>query len=253
MPLRRFYGSLDPLRSPHVLVGAITAALAMLDEDAIIQFWPYRRTPLAWQTLRLALDLLKPDSMMVSPDLIDLPGLPEATAIELPEALPPSLQASQRKARWGSMMQQAEKHTIDLTETRIYGGRIGSGTRLDPNQRRHAGIGNALYAELSGGTLLIVADAEIEEHEAASALDYVHAGKVSIVDPNAYDDLLVGLARVNGDELGIGRIESVDWTALRMTVMATAVAPAPVNRLLLGSLRLDPSGRELGEMKPWQV
>lgn len=251
-PMRRFLGSLDALRAPHLIVGAISAARDGLSEDAVVQFWPYRRSPLAWQTLRLALDLVQPDEVLVSPDLADL-NLPNLTAVELPEAHPPTLQASQRKARWGAILQQAEDHTVDLTEARVFGGRLGSGVRLDATQRRHAGIGNALYAEVSGGTLLIVADEEVEDAEAAAALDYVHAGKLSVLAPDAYDNLFVGLARANGEELGIGRIVSMDWTSLRMAVRATAVAPAPVGRLLLGSLRLDASGRELGEMKPWQV
>src|SRR5262249_27431054 len=104
-----------------------------------------------------------------------------------------------------------------------------------------------------GGTLLLLSNEEPSDQSVARALDVFHCGRVHVVHPESYDNLLCSFARESGEDFGTGIVQKIDFETKTATILCDAVPPAPIRILKLGGLRVDPSGRELGEVRPWQV
>lgn len=253
--LSRFYGSTDPQRSPHIIIGFLAEALRCCQADLIIQLYSYRPTPLLRQTALMVAQLAMPDRILISEstelDQMGFPVGPEEIAVE--PALPPMIQLAQRKAKWIKLLEHCTRQEVDLRNVTIEGSRLGSGRRLSESERKQAGLKNALHAEAAGASLFVVIDTELEEQEISQALDFTGCSKAVITSPVAYSNLLFSFANQKGEDFATGVICGIDWRSMRASVLATAVPPAPVRLLRLGSLRIDLDGRELGELRPWQV
>ena len=246
----RFYGSLDPQRAPHVLLTALARALPGLADDAVVQLFAYRATPTLRQVVQLAAELIQPAEVLAPAGL----GVPlAAKEIELERGFTPNVQQAQRKAHWIKLREQSERHEVDLRGVAVQGARLMSGEVVSEDRRATVGLGEALHVERQGSTLFVVAAYDPEEGEVVHALDSLACSRAAFVHPEAYVGLLCSFARGAGEDFGTGFIESVDWPTLRATVSADAVPPAPVQTLRLGSLRVDPNGNELPELRPWQA
>lgn len=250
----RLYGSLDPRRAPHVLVAALAEGMARSGDDLTVRLFAYRNTPLLRQTVALAASVLKPDRIVVAEgtdlDLDGFPTGPETPVLEA--AFPPMVQDAMRKAQWMSMLEASSLHEVDLKTTTLEGTRLGSGRVFSIDERKKAGLESAAHVEATGRALLIVA-AALDERQIARALDVTHSTKVVHALPRAYDGLVLSFVRPNGEEIGHGRVESIDWEAGVLNARCTAIAPVPVRIVRLGSLRLDAKGGERGEARPWEV
>jgi polynucleotide 5'-kinase involved in rRNA processing len=100
---------------------------------------------------------------------------------------------------------------------------------------------------------MVVTRAEIEDKGVSRALDMSGSSKMHMVLADAYNGVLCSLTRQDGEDFAIGFVESIDWENLTMQVLSTAVPPAPVRIVRLGSIRIDRAGRELGEVAPWRL
>ena len=250
----RFYGSLDPRRAPHVLLAALAEGMARAGDDLTVRLFTYRNTPLLRQTVALVASVLRPDRILVADgtdlDLDGFPVGPETPALET--AFPPMVQEAMRKAQWMKMLERCEPHEVDLRAATLEGSRLGTGRVFSIEERKRAGLEEAVHVEQSGRGLLVVA-ASLDERQIARALDVTHCTKVVHALSRAYDGLLLAFVRPNGDEIGHGRVERIDWEAGLLHAHCTAVAPVPVGIVRLGSLRLDAKGGERGEARPWEV
>ena len=250
----RLYGSLDPRRAPHVLLCALAEGMARADEGLTVRLFAYRNTPLMRQTVGLAASVLRPDRIVVAQGTdLDLDGFslgPETP--EIPPAFPPMVQEAMRKAQWMKTLEECAAHEVDLRSTTLEGTRLGSGRALGFEEKRKAGLEDALHVECTGRTLLIVTDAP-NERMVARALDVTHSTKAILASSRTYEGLVLSFVRPGGEEFGFGRIERIDWTSMTLYAACTAVPPVPVQILRLGSLRLDAKGVERGEARPWEV
>lgn len=251
----RFYGSLDPSRAPHVLVGALAHMLQHAGGDPIIQLFPIRNAPLVRQVLSVCAQLAQPTEILVPKGAnLDLEGFPVGPEeVELEAAFPAMVQQAQRKAQWLKLVENCSDHEVDIKRVSIEGARLGSGSAIHPDMIAKAGLQDVLRAEVAGGTLLLITESEPEDHIMARALDIFHASRAAVVSPGAYDNLLCSFARQSGEDFGVGIIKSIDFQAGMASIACTAVPPAPVRILRLGGLRVDLTGRELPEARPWQV
>jgi len=250
----RFVGSLDAMRAPHVLLAAVQSLLPMAAaDDLIVEGFPYRPGPLRLQVLRLMLEALKPTEWLRDRRThLEAHGWP-ASPREVDTADPPSatVLAGQRKARWLQLLDSCETHEIDLRRTAIFGARLGSGVPLPLENLRRYGFRDPKHGEVAGSTLLIVTDEEVEDVEVSRALDAVHASKAVVVGGKAYRGLLCAFSREDGEDFAMGVVEQLDYPILTVRAAAEPLAnPAVVK---LGSLRIDPDGREIGEVKVWEV
>jgi len=253
--IQRFYGSLDAQRAPHVLVSFLSQALLQFPDDLIVQLYPYRSTPLFRQTTQLLSQLFQPTEILIADGTdMDQSGFPVGPqSITLEAAFPPLVQAAQRKALWLRMFEGCEKHTIDLRKVSLEGARIGTGIRLSPEERQKAHLTHAMYAERAGSTLFVISDMDTEESDVAIALDYTGCSRAHFVAPGMYRNILCSFGRQSGEDFGFGILTEIDWQSMRAQSLCTAVAPAPLRILRIGALRVDSNGRELGEVRPWQV
>lgn len=242
------------MRSPHLLVAATAEGLEKLAEDGIVQLFPFRSSPLVRQTTRLIAGLVRPERIMVADAEVDLRGLEGAVAqVEIEEALPATVRHAQRKAQWIRMFEACEPHELDFRDVALEGVRLGSGRALSASESARAGLQDALYVERCGTNLLVVSHHEPTEGQVSRALDVTGATRATLVEPDAYDHLICSFARPNGEEIGMGTLLRVDWENHRMYLVNTAVAPTVVATLRLGSLRVLPDGREIGETRPGQL
>ncbi|MFI5385231.1 MAG: hypothetical protein ACHQ50_03830 [Fimbriimonadales bacterium] len=251
----RFYGSLDASRAPHVLVAALAQMLQQADDDAIVQLFPVRNSPLVRQLVSLCAQLVQPGEVLTPRSAhLDLEGFPVGPEeIEVEDAFPAMVQQAQRKAQWLKLIENCSEHEVDLKRTAIEGARLGTAASVQPDQLAAAGLAEAVYAEVASGTLLLVTESEPAEHVMARALDVFHASRATVVHPSAYDNLLCSFARQSGEDFGIGIVRTIDFSSGLARIACTAVPPAPVRILRIGGLRVDMAGRELGETRPWQV
>jgi hypothetical protein len=253
--LTRFYGSLDAQRQPHTILAFLGQALLQAEGDLLVQCFAFRPTPVMRQSVQLAAQMLQPDRILIASGTeIDQGGFPVGPEeITLDPALPPMVQHAQRKAQWLKLLEQCERHTVDLRKVSLEGSRLGSGRRLSEEERKKACLGQSVHAEVSGTSLFVVSDADFEEADVARALDFTGCTKAVFAEPGAYRNLLCSFANQQGEDFGFGIITEIDWRSLRAQVLNTSVPPAPVRLMRIGSQRVDAEGRELGEVRPWQV
>jgi hypothetical protein len=251
----RFYGSLDPSRAPHVLIAALAHMLEQAEPDCIVQLFPIRNAPLTRQLVALCSQLIRPDEVLTPVGGgLDLEGYPVGPEeVQLDAAFPAMVQQAQRKAQWLKLIETCSDHELELRRVAIEGARLGSGHPIHPDQLAKAGLVGSLHAEVAGGTLLLVTESEPDDQVISRALDVFHASRATVLAPAAYENLVCSFARQDGEDFGFGILKSIDFRAGIVHVASTAVPPAPVRILRLGGLRVDLSGRELGEVKPWGV
>lgn len=251
----RFAGSLDAMRSPHWTLAAATALLKEASEDAVVEMFPFRLGPLRLQLARLIVEAARPDRILIDRrthfPVGGLTVLPEE--VEVPDALPESVRAGHRKARWLQLFEQCERHELVLKKVALDGLRLGSGVPIPLENLRKFGFENPLHGESAGSNLLVVTDAPVGDLEVTRALDACHASKAHIVSPQDYENLICAFSREGGDDFAQGRIERIRFEDGVAEVSANAVAPAILDTLKVGSLRVDSEGRERGELKPWEA
>src|SRR5579862_27138 len=131
----RFYGSLDPARAPHVLVAALAQMLPIAGDDAIIQLFPARNTPLLRQLIQVCCQLVQPKEILTPKGAgLDLEGLPIGPEeMEIEAAFPVMVQQAQRKAQWMKLIETCTEQEIDLRRVSIEGARLGSSEALHPD------------------------------------------------------------------------------------------------------------------------
>jgi polynucleotide 5'-kinase involved in rRNA processing len=251
----RFYGSIDPQRSPHVLIAALAHLLAGASESVIVELWPNRGTPVIRQATMLAAQLFQPDEILIPlGSRIDQSGFPVGPEeIQIEPAFPEMVQNAQRKAHWLRMFENCESHEFELSRVSVEGARLGSGMNLTQTQLQPYFGDQVLHAEAAGNSLFLVAKEDPEDLAVVRALDHFNCSRAHIAHPAEYEGLLCSFAKANGEDFGIGCIESIDFGEGIVNAHCTAVAPAPVRILRLGNLRVNTAGTELGETRPWQV
>lgn len=239
-----FVGTLDPARNPIRLLAA-SSQMAQRD-DIHVQMFAVENSPVCRQLARALAETVSPDRILVPAGsglhLLGWPIGPEEA--EIPESLPALVLEAQRRARWLEFVESATEHAVDLNVVAVDGARLGSGDRVHLP-------GWTGWAEVTSHTLHLVGDEPPVEAKNLSWLDMTHTSKVSHLTPAAYEGLVCALSHSDGEDFGLGIVQRFDPVRGLLTVLSNAVAPAPVRLLRLGSLRVEPSGRELGESKPW--
>lgn len=251
----RFYGSLDASRAPHVLLANLIQMLPAASSDALVQLFALRGGPLLRNVALLVSQIVRPEEILVPEqppfETDGFPVGPQEVGLEC--AFPDAVQAAQRKANWLKLLERCEEHQVDISRVSIEGSRLGSGRKVRLEQLEKLGFHEPLHAEVCGGTLFLVSEEEPPDGLVARALDVYHCGRAHIVPPGAYNGLLCSFGRQDGEDFGTGVIQSIDFNTQTAKILCDAVPPAPVRILKLGGLKVDTAGREMGEVRPWQV
>ncbi|MCE9558673.1 MAG: hypothetical protein K8R88_06950 [Armatimonadetes bacterium] len=251
----RFVGSLDPTKNPLAVVGGTVALLRQAAADALILLFPFRETPVHRQLALTLAEIIDPAEILIpngSPCAGEAwPIGPENVVLET--EYPDLVLTAQRRARWIEVLEKCQDHEVPLDEVHFMNMRFGGGKRLPADYLERGGIQNVLWAETAAKTLLLVARKALDDEDVGRAMNIAHASKVISIDPLSFSGLICSFARQNGEEMGIGMIEECDFHRGVMRVRCTAVPPAPVRIIKVGMLRIDSSGRELHELKPWSL
>jgi polynucleotide 5'-kinase involved in rRNA processing len=246
----RFVGSVYANRNPVDLVVAAQQLLAHA-RDPVIALFEMRESPVLRQMALALAEAIDPDRILApegSPFLLEPWPVP-AEAVDLQESLPLAAVLAHRRSRWLDMLENGSEHRVELDRVGLYGVRLGSGRRLRGAPFDALGI----HVEAYGQSLLIVTDQDLDESVIGDAMNHAHASRLHLVAPDAYDGLVCSFVRGTGEDFGMGVVRSIDWEKRELTVLNTAVAPAPVRVLRIGSTRIDETGKETGEVKPWAV
>lgn len=247
----RFLGGLDIQRAPHVFLASV-AELFQHSVNPVVQMFPYRPLPLLRQTLVRTAQMLQPSQILAETATdLDPEGFPcEVESVSLPGNVPDIVETAQRKARWRELWEAGHEHTFSLRRLNLQDARLGMGVELSAAEREKAGLKDAVWAEVMGGTLLVIS---AEEPSQSRALDVTHTSRLIWARPEAYEGLVVSLARASGEDFALGVLENADFANAELTVRSPAVPPAPAKIIKLGALMIDREGNEQGETKPWQV
>ncbi len=249
--LWRLTGSVYPHRNPVDLLVGAASIISGAKKDAVVLSFDLREMPVIRQ-MALALSELSVFEEVLVPEgsaFLHEPWLIDAQPVPIQESLPDAAKTAQRRARWLEMLEGCEEHTLELDHIGLHGVRLGSGQRLHGAPFDDLGV----HVEVYGNTLLVVTDHDHDERTAGDALNLAHATKINFVSVNAYDGLLCSFVRGTGEDFGIGVVKNIDFEARTATFLNNAVAPAPVKSVRIGSLRIDETGKETGETKPWAV
>lgn len=251
----KFFGALDPTANPIDLLRGFVQLLAAAGPDALVKLFDWREGPLA-RKLALALaEIAAPDQIFVPESAevpLDLwPVGPERVSTEA--QAPSVVLGAQRRARWLELIEQTVEVELDLRQTPLLGSRLGSGHRLDPEMFWRAGLERVRYAERSGSSLLVVSDGDLTENGAARAMNLGEAKRLHHVETSDYAGLICCGVKADGSDYAPGFVEAIDFG--REVIQARLVGAPPFTPvgLRLGLLRIDASGRELAELKPWAV
>lgn len=251
----RFYGSLDAARYPHVAIEGLVRLLREADREVVVLCPAYRPGPVSRHLLSLIAWTVRPGRILIADGTaIESSGWPVGPEVVYPaDAYPELVQAAQRRATWLRLLERCENHTLDFSTVVFEGSRLGAGRRAEPAELARAGFAEGVYAETCGPNLFLVGPEELDETTLSRALDHFGCTKAHVARPADYADLVCSFARDNGQDFGFGFVRELDPLSGVLRVRCTAVAPAPVRIVRLGSIRVSEAGRELGETRPWQV
>lgn len=251
----RFFGALDAARYPHVAIEALVRLRALSDRSVVVLCPCYRPGPMLRHLLALIAGVSGPERILIAEGTaIAMTGWPVGPeTVSAPGGYPDLVQTAQRRAGWLRLYEEAEDHTLDLREIAIEGSRLGAGRRVGRSERTESGLPDTAHVEVCGPTLFVVCSEELTETDLSRALDHFGCTKGQIARPADYRDLVCSFARESGEDFGFGFVRDFDPRAGVLRVRCTAVAPAPVRILRLGSFRVSEAGREVGEARPWQV
>lgn len=250
----RFVGGLEPIYAPHQLVAGVVELLALARPELLVIGFPSSPSPLRNQLGSSLVRLIKPSEVLLGARsrLKDSEFAASVQRVELEDSFPRDIVLAQRRAQWMRLREESEPHEMQLDDVQIDGARLGIGQRIPTGKLSEEGL-EAWHAEILGSTLFAVVEQEPSSSVVSRLLDTFHCQRAHFVDPGAYDGLICAFANQRGEDFGFGTIERIDWTNRVIHCMTTAVPPAPVRTLRVGGLRIDAQGRELGELRPWQV
>lgn len=255
-----FVGSLslihDPLASQH----AVWSALERVGDAPLVAALPIQSvTPVSVHTLRMIVRSLRPTRCIrvgeiAVEHMLGVAEIEDHPAVH--DRLGPRASRPKRKAWWTEYLARCSEHEVPLNAVRVQGGRLGAGIRLSPGdvaEIRRIGVQGAAYAEVCGSTLFILTTEPQGSDHALEAADAFGCQTAHLTAATTYRGLIVAAENAAGKVFAVGRNREFDPSRLTFYVSAPIEPPMPIETLLLGRLRIDENGDEIGVLKPWQV
>lgn len=243
-----FVGSLDPLRQPLALFSGLAALMRKAGPNPTVRLFPLKKAPLAIQTALEIAHILQPEKI-ITLEGRGLESLPWPVGAEVVpgEKAPPEMVPEARRRREFSTLSDAQQlHPFDWTSGGLMGGRLGRGTpipRLD----------DTLWAEVMAGTLFVLTPQPLTEPQLRRMMEDSNCDKVMSASPNDYKGLLVSLTRQDGTDFGLGLIEEVDLARRTFMIRSPFPPETPIPLVKLGGIKLDSTGKQIGQVKLWSL
>ena len=163
--------------------------------------------------------------------------------------------AARRQRKLGAYFAGAKQVEVSWEETPIENSPWTAGEAVPGHIRAYAEerLGcEVLHAERQGDGLVVIAAREADRN-GLRALGEGFEGTARAIAVGALEHLLVGLLGENGETLGLGILEGVDFPRHRLTILTPVGEPGRARGLRLGAIRLARDGTELGWNEPGAV
>lgn len=144
----------------------------------------------------------------------------------------------------------ADFQEIALGDVGVHGPGLGTGERLgfrDINILSKILKSIVVHAELSADRLFVITDGDFTEEEQYTARERYGIREISVVRRSELDYLLVGLNDDKNLCLGLGIVRELDLKELVLRVITPLRDVTSVRHIAIGSLKVNPAGRELGQ------
>lgn len=244
----RFVGSIDSAHSPLTVLAGVSRLLPEMPEDG----WVLAPSGLTGPATR---ELIYSIAELIDFDRCLVPAKSAYARwkwpwpieeVDMGSPTPDYVLRAHRRAKWVEMLDLGRRQEFDLADIVIQQARLGAGFKMDLPE--WGGIGWA-----AGAVLHVVTEQEIDEFAAARLMDEAHARRISLIHPAEYKGLLCSLARADGRDVGMGVIESFNPQTQKLILHTTAEEGSRANIVRLGLLKLDETGNEVGDLRPWTV
>ena len=168
----------------------------------------------------------------------------------------PDARASTREARQAVREQRFKEyfrgagfHEIALHDVGVHGLGLGTGERLgfrDINTLSKILQGIVIHAELAADRLFLLVEGDFAGDELFTAKEQYNVREIFVLKNSEIDHLLVGLNDDRNLCLALGILRNIDLKELSVRVITPLRDVSGVRHLSLGSLRVNPAGKELG-------
>lgn len=151
-----------------------------------------------------------------------------------------------RELLLGRYFNNAGRLVLDLRRVRLERCYYRTGQPID---RRSLGIREPiLHAEKLPEGLLVVAKRALSQDAIRELKERFE--QVKVIEAGSERDLLVGLVDETNELLGLGIVERIDYSRERMTVITPVRDGNMISAVQIGSMKVKPSGKEVGVLRP---
>ncbi len=155
-----------------------------------------------------------------------------------------------RELRFKEYFRGADFQEIALHDVGVHGPGLCTGERLgfrDINRLSKILQAIVIHAELSADRLFLLVEGEYAGDELYTAKEQYNVREVTVLKRSELDHLLLGLNDDRNLCLGLGILRELDVKELTMRVITPLRDISKVRNISLGSLRVSPTGSELGQ------
>jgi len=159
-----------------------------------------------------------------------------------------------REERFRQYFASASRHDLEWKKLRFTRLWLNTGRRLGRDELALLGVSlrtMPLYAEALGAEGLVFVRGPFSRAALYQVRNVLQVSDVLVIDVEELRGTLLGLHGQDGDSLALGILQDFDPEQERIRVLTPIQDPARVARVAFGSLRLEASGKELGEA-PWR-
>lgn len=259
----QFVGSLNPV---GFLVPILIGARRLLDrawkrgaEVVVIDTHSLVRGAAAHELKQRKLDLLQPQHVLAVQKSAELEPIlapyrfsqcPLIHRLEAPTAVKPKSVEARRAAReerFRRYFAEAASFEIGLRDVGLWGTWLGKGRRLSAEEVRYLAkilAVEVLYGESEYDSLYAITRGEHSTREIFRVRNHFGTSNLKVIPAQSLENRLLSLNNDN-ESLALGLIERIDFQSLRLRVLTPMKTTERIQRIYIGALRLEPSGREI--------
>ncbi len=169
----------------------------------------------------------------------------------------PQFRKMRRTMKFAAYFQNVEQHTYTFEEVGLLGTWLGGGNSVPAHILAfiNQSLGShyrVYHAEIWGQDLGLMVQRPLPNDFPALSLVLQHlkAKSVTVTVAPQLKHLLLGLETEDGNLLGLGLLESLDFRRRQFGVLTPIRTPSAVRVVRFGGVRVQPDGTELGQLPP---
>ncbi len=168
----------------------------------------------------------------------------------------PSQRQATREEKFRQHFASAQLRTISLQQITLRETFLLNGKALPRDTCVHLSHSlrtNVLHVERSGETLVVVTDAPLDHDALPYLRSRFNTADAMVIDHPLLVGLLVGLLDKEENCLGLGLVEYFDFVRHCLALFTPVADVERVARVVMGRVRLNRQGEELGKLRPGEL